>query len=202
MELVVGVMAMIFMSKRKIVYFVTVVLLAVGLWPIIPKQYQNRYETMTSGHIDASTQGRFDAWKAGVEMLLDKPIFGVGPGAFKTGYFDRKGIWVSSHSLYVEVFATTGLVGLAVWLYFLYILMKKVKYLYDYNTDDRVTWVKTHFFARAMFAALAVLLAGGIFGHILYRDSWFIIGGFTIVRINMLEAAEREKLNGSAPADN
>src|SRR5262249_34847074 len=39
-----------------------------------------------SGEVDESSQGRIDAWRTGWRMIYDRPILGVGAGAFALGY--------------------------------------------------------------------------------------------------------------------
>jgi hypothetical protein len=61
---------------------------------------------------------RADLWRAAIGLALDHPLLGVGPGAFRLAYGPELGLarWdteVHSNDLYLELAATTGLLGLA-----------------------------------------------------------------------------------------
>jgi O-antigen ligase len=59
---------------------------------------------------DASFEGRTEAWYAGLQMLKDSPIWGVGLGFFRD-YHERV-----AHNSFVHCFAELGLVGYFLWL--------------------------------------------------------------------------------------
>ena len=64
-----------------------------------------------------ATDSRLDLWKAAVRMALDNPILGVGPDNFRLMYgtylgYSRWDSKVRSNSLYLELAATCGLLGL------------------------------------------------------------------------------------------
>ena len=63
---------------------------------------------------EASAHGRLDAWYQGVLMLLDRPLFGVGHGA----YLDYHHL--TAHNSFVLVFAELGLFGYFCWVGFLF----------------------------------------------------------------------------------
>ncbi len=178
-------------SRHRLVYMIIIIVTAVSIWAVLPEQYRTRYGTMTAGEIDESTQGRIDAWKAGVEMFLEKPFFGVGPTVFAAGYYERKGVWLSSHSLYVEMFATLGMAGVVAWCYFLYQFLRKLRSIRRQPRPPGIGNVDTDVYVRAIYSIIAGLLVAGIFGHILFRDTWYIMAGLTIARENLL-AREKE----------
>ncbi len=75
-----------------------------------------RPDRETEPSIDASVS-RMDLWKAAVRMALDHPILGVGPDNFRLMYgtylgYSRWDSKVRSNSLYLELAATCGLLGL------------------------------------------------------------------------------------------
>jgi len=47
-------------------------------------------------------------------------------------------------------------------------------------------------FARAGYAMVAGLLVAGVFGHILQRDTWFLLAGLIVARYNLIEAETAE----------
>lgn len=59
---------------------------------------------------DASTEGRIDAWYAGIQMLMGSPLVGVGYGLF-TEHHER-----AAHNSFVHCFAELGLIGYSLWI--------------------------------------------------------------------------------------
>jgi O-antigen ligase len=64
---------------------------------------------------------REDLWHAAVQMLSERPLLGVGPGTYPLRYGAYLGLpkWderAYSHNIYLELGATTGIVGLAAFL--------------------------------------------------------------------------------------
>jgi putative inorganic carbon (HCO3(-)) transporter len=69
------------------------------------------------------TRGRFDLVKNGIHIALDHPIAGVGVGGFEKAYKERVQVpranTPASHNTPVTVAAETGVVGLALFVWFL-----------------------------------------------------------------------------------
>ena len=70
-----------------------------------------------------SVQSRLAAWEAGLEGFAERPLLGWGPGNFNavfgrygSGYAATATPHDQAHGKLVEVAATTGLVGVVVWL--------------------------------------------------------------------------------------
>ena len=74
---------------------------------------------------DPSLEGRVAAQKVAVEMLVDHPVLGIGPGNFlsiEPEYLRRlalDSIPLAPHNQYLEAAAEGGLLGLTAWLLFL-----------------------------------------------------------------------------------
>lgn len=60
-------------------------------------------------NIDASANGRLEAWYAGIQMLMANPIFGIGKGQF----FDYHGL--VAHNSYIHVAGELGVPGYSLW---------------------------------------------------------------------------------------
>ncbi len=65
-----------------------------------------------------STEGRYEAWAAGIHMLKSDPVFGVGKGQFTN--FHR----LTAHNSHVLSFAELGLPGFFLWIALLYMSFK------------------------------------------------------------------------------
>lgn len=70
--------------------------------------------------IDASAQGRLDAWKTALSMTLHNPIFGVGFDNFYANYFFYTSAWDGKphavHSTWFDVMSQTGIVGFMLFM--------------------------------------------------------------------------------------
>lgn len=69
-----------------------------------------------------SGSGRYQLWKAAVEANHSAPLTGIGPGTFEYYWAEhgtRPGFVRDAHSLYLEVLAESGIVGLVLVLGFL-----------------------------------------------------------------------------------
>ncbi len=179
-------------SRHRIIYLAALIFLGIATWAALPNQYKERYSSIGGENMDASSRGRLNAWQAGVDMFLEKPIWGVGPGVFAAAYLDRKGIWLYSHSLYVETLATTGLLGLVTWFYFMYQIIKMLGRIGRWRGSPQVK-NSARIFTRANYAIIAGLLLAGVFGHILFRDTWYMLAALIVARYNTLPT-EPEKI--------
>lgn len=68
--------------------------------------------------------GRVYAWKAGVAMVADRPLLGVGIGCFVLGWpiyapSEAGTKWRAAHNTFVNVMGETGLLGLVSFLGFM-----------------------------------------------------------------------------------
>ncbi len=169
----------------------------------MPDQYQQRYSTIVSDDVDASTQGRFEAWEKGLRMFTDRPFTGVGAGSFITAsaadyseaerysVFSRN---LASHSLYIELLATLGIVGFVAFMGYVAGLIHYIRKYRDMIL--RLSGEKDWFFylMQALFISVIQLLVYGVFGHNLFRTNWYWYGAITICMAYMLT-------NGILPDD-
>jgi O-antigen ligase len=71
--------------------------------------------------LDVSSSGRYQYWEAAVDANRTEPLVGIGPGTFEF-WWAREGSFAifvrDAHSLYMEVLAELGIVGLVLILAF------------------------------------------------------------------------------------
>ena len=174
------------MSPRKVLTLAAALALLVGLWVVMPQQYKTRYGTIKSAELDESSQGRIDAWKAGVRMFVDRPLLGVGAGNFGTGHARQagefqRGSWLEAHSLYVQIIAELGILGVLSFGWFLFRYLQAAVRLVRRFPLDRRDGDYRGVVARAALIACLALLVTGIFGHNLYRITWYLMGALLVV---------------------
>ena len=66
---------------------------------------------------------RTDIWRNALAVIKNKPVLGVGPGAFEYGYrkyFDGGSYTVAAHSVIVKTVVELGVIGLLCFLFYLF----------------------------------------------------------------------------------
>ncbi|HEY5907620.1 MAG TPA: O-antigen ligase family protein, partial [Vicinamibacteria bacterium] len=113
---------------------------------------------------DASSVDRYFMWQAGVDMVLDRPVFGQGPGMILRTYPSYR--WEGApnpqqphlHDNLLQVAAERGLPALAFWVWMMAVLLGKA--LAEARAGGR-----RGFEGPAAFAVLTTLLVAGIFEY-------------------------------------
>jgi hypothetical protein len=119
---------------------------------------------------NASTEGRYEAWRSGLDMLKSDPVFGVGYGQF-TEYHH-----LTAHNSHVLSFAELGLLGLFLWVAMLYITLKPAfMVLRDFADDPRAGPART--WAMVIIGMAAPLLVQFMFLSLSYHPmTWIYFG--------------------------
>jgi probable O-glycosylation ligase (exosortase A-associated) len=104
-------------SKNKMQGIVIAAVLTFGLMLYAPSVFFSRMNTISEYETEGSAQGRIQAWKGGMRMIMDKPLTGVSVGMFAVSYgtkYKPKGEWVhwmNAHSMYFQVIGELGVPG-------------------------------------------------------------------------------------------
>ncbi len=178
----------IYFSRRKLLYVAMVAVLLLAGWAVLPEQYKARYSTMTDlENLDQTSSGRWDIWENGINMIISQPFLGVGAGAFVwangSGDFGPA-MFMQAHNLYIQLTATTGFIGLAVWSIFMYFFIGdliRLRRRVLFSKEDR--WIKIY--ATSFLISLVALFISGMFAHSLYRYTWYVMAGLTAVMANL-----------------
>jgi hypothetical protein len=119
---------------------------------------------------NASTEGRYEAWRAGLDMLKSDPVFGVGKGQFTEFHH------LTAHNSHVLSFAELGLLGMFLWIAMLYITLKPAfMVLRDFADDPRAGPART--WAMVTIAMAAPLLVQMMFLSLTYHPmTWIYFG--------------------------
>ena len=108
---------MIFLWKPKLLplFFVLCVLAA----PFLPASIWNRVLTIFD-RSDSSTNSRFPLFKAGLEVIVRRPLSGAGLGTAAVqryvkllNFYHARTPFVHSHNIYLQVWAELGILGFA-----------------------------------------------------------------------------------------
>jgi O-antigen ligase len=182
--------------RHKFFTALLVIVCLVAAWSVLPDQYRERYETMVEiDDVNDTSSGRWEIWVAGLKMIVERPILGVGAGAFQWAASSPEfGLnkHIQAHNLIIQIAASTGFVGLFVWFGFMFNFGKKVRQmiLLSRGRDD-LRWA--NLYGKAFIASLIALFVAGGFGHNLYRYNWYLMAGMTVAMVNIVLNQQAEQ---------
>jgi probable O-glycosylation ligase (exosortase A-associated) len=119
-------------SRNRMLHFFLATILLMVLLAVAPARYWERAETILKFRHDESAMGRVYAWQAGLSMVADRPLLGVGLGCFVMGWpiyapSDAGTKWRAAHNTFVAVMGETGLLGLAAFGAFIGTSLRRVQ---------------------------------------------------------------------------
>ena len=114
--------------------------------------------------MDESSQGRLDAWTAGLTMFVQHPLTGVGLNQFTVHHR------LDAHNAYIKVAAETGLAGLFAFLMLVFLSLRNA--LNVSRLASRVTHPTERALARSLFPALVGMFTSAFF--LTQSWLWFI----------------------------
>jgi probable O-glycosylation ligase (exosortase A-associated) len=197
-----GVAYLCWSSRRRAALGILGVLLLGAGFVVLPDQYKTRYSTITQQEIDGSSRGRLVAWSAGMRMVMDRPVVGVGIHCFSPAHAmsyssGERRDWLEAHSLYVQVLAELGLVGGAVFFLLLREFLRLNRRAAKLLSAAGDGWQFEGIVLKALFAGFLILLISGIFGHSLMRHTWYVYAGLGLCVWRLLQV----DAGGSAAAE-
>jgi O-antigen ligase len=118
--LAVAVVAFALLSKRKALAGIAVLAGLAGLLLFAPASFWQRNETAVLGTEDLSIEGRVQAWQVAGRILRERPVLGVGAGAFVAAWneyapIDSDRLYGNryvAHNLVLEALGQLGLLGM------------------------------------------------------------------------------------------
>lgn len=143
---------------------------------------------------------RVSLWKAGIRMVADHPITGVGPGNFKValpkyaqGVMMGRGL--GAHNSYVSVAAEMGTVGLALFLLLHVIVLRRIHRASAeaVRSDNK----DIAFFALTAETCIYVIMLTALSGHLEYTKYLWIFFGLAIAlsKLPELDSGTRESVH-------
>ncbi len=141
---------------------------------------------------DQSSVDRYYQWQAGVDMVLDKPVFGQGPGMILSSYPDYR--WPEApnpdtphlHNNALQIAATRGLPGLAFFVWWMLVaLAAAVSEARRARAESPAGWP-----AVAALGGLVAILMAGVFEYNL-GDSEVLMLALLLVSLPFARRRER-----------
>jgi putative inorganic carbon (HCO3(-)) transporter len=125
----VGLVAVGLLKTRK--FLIMAALIIVSWQTLLPVSVQERInmttETAEDGQLDHSSQERLVLWQDAMDLFKRNPVTGSGFQTYK--YMGRVGGYNDTHNYFVKVLAETGIVGLFLFLFLLWKLVRLGFYL-------------------------------------------------------------------------
>lgn len=129
-----------------------------------------------------SVSSRNTGFRNGLEMMIRRPVLGVGPGCYP---FARKawfgwGLW--SHNHYGQLMGDLGMLGVITWFGFFYHYLKgaiDLKKITDKEPGNCIIFT-------AIIVASILRLVLGYGSHSLYIFFWYLLAGIIIVEKRIL----------------
>jgi O-antigen ligase len=170
--------------------FMGVVMLLAVVWIIMPKENQNRFQSIwdtaaAPQNAQVSAQGRVDGFWAGMQMFNRFPVTGVGPGNFieyRTKHGD--GTPLNAHNLFGQVLGETGILGGATFLVLVGTIVgnaRRLKRIGQRSADLTVKLLAA--LGGAIRGSVYLLLFEGLFGHNLFRFNWLWLAAFSVLAL-------------------
>lgn len=207
--LLVVIMFMGYIRPHKLIPGAVIALLLIGM--VMP-EYIERVSTVgsltgllsneTTGarEADGSLRGRYAETMAALNVFLEHPVIGVGPGQFFKFYSMKYGNEIGTkhlkkgrraHNLYLEIAADTGIFGfvsfMAIVLLLLYQLWQAARHL-------RASRPELAHLATACVLALLAYLGTAMFLHLSYQRYYWLLIAMVSAALKIIRT-EAEKEN-------
>ena len=181
-----------FKREQKIFAAFSAVVLLLGATYIFPDSVKYRYWSRIASLFEAESAqeldiGRTETAKAGLVMMQENPVFGVGLGGFGLAYYNIAGYSsdielvasrhsdeeaLGAHNLYIEVGGQLGVVGLLIFLIFILMAYRDAgvaEYYFRIRGKPNLEAIAVSF---KVFIVLYLFL--GIFSGVLYSKLFWI----------------------------
>ena len=154
-----------------------------ALTPLVPQASLDRLATVGSSIAEADLGGRVNIWREGLATFADRPLIGVGSGAFRLAVDSG----MSSHNSYLTVLVEVGMIG--------FILLSIVVGIVVHQAVRHSKWD-----ARFWFTVLFILALGNfVHGWVDRKATWLFLG-FVVVSANLSIGQIQARIRAEYPA--
>jgi putative inorganic carbon (hco3(-)) transporter len=165
-------------SRRKLAGILVIAAVMLALFLIAPANWFERMGTIVHYQDDQSAVNRVDAWKWAWQFTLAHPIFGGGFGVFvlDAGHISGRTGWLAAHSIFFEVMAEQGFVGLGLFCLLMVAVYHSCAVVQKRaRGHDDYAW--TAELARAVQIALVAFIVGGSFVNLATTPFLYVLAG-------------------------
>lgn len=201
----------IFKTKYKLPALIGLVLGLLFVVYFAPENWFARMSTIQEADKDGSFMGRVIAWKISILLALDHPILGGGITAIQNNeiwaYYARHFSTLSfietgppddkahaAHSVYFQLLADVGFVGLGIYLLILYRAWRSCgKLIKQTARVPELQWIND--LARSFQLSFVAYAVGGAALNMAYFEMYYVL----IVLVSIQEQIVREHLRNTVP---
>ncbi len=165
--------------QKAILVAATVVAVGVALFAV-PAASWKRLGSIGTEISSGNLNDRRVIWEAGLETFRQRPILGVGAGAFSTSVHNSTGIAYVAHNTFLSILVEQGLIGFGIFL---------ALYCYSIRLCLRMPA-----FERAVWIATLVTLSIGVFSLTWeYRKPIWLIFGLISLQVGVTRRPAQAK---------
>lgn len=162
-------------------------ILQVGLLVIATSYFMEKlaeseliFKRMTMFIEEGNIAGRGEIWENVWEISLKRPLIGFGTTGFENEMIKSYGARNSPHNLFLEILVTTGLIGLGVFMYFLYFHFKNSIQTFRQGEVIKIVLL--------VFYVTTVVKAGGAMNN---KLMWFLLA--IILSATFIDTSKKHK---------
>ena len=190
-------------SPRRVPLLLAMAIMTPAILNFMPQHWYEKMETIERYEEDGSAMGRINAWWFAFNLAKDRPITGGGFRTFQPSLFNiyapDPDDFHDAHSIYFEVLAEQGFVGLALYLTLGILAFRAGSWtIRTVGKDPELQW------ARNLSAMLQVSLVGyavsGAFLGLAYFDLYYTFIVILVVTKVEVQKAIAETSGGGQPS--
>ncbi len=181
-------------GNKKVITGMAITLLCVIAFAFMPQEWFERMDTISTYEQDESAMGRVNSWWFAFNLANDHPLVG---GGFRTFTRDLFYIYApipedhhDSHSIYFEVLAEQGYVGLLLFLLMWILTLRSGRWIIkNARNHKELKWAGD--FAAMLQVSLIAYAVGGAFLGLAYFDlPYHLMAMIVITRMIVKDAIE------------
>ena len=162
-------------TKGKLISGIAILLVAGVGWQVMPQAWHDRMSTISNYQEDRSAMGRINAWTYSINIANDKLLGGGfdswGKDTFSI-YSPQADFVAVAHSIYFNVLADHGWIGLFLFLGILYASWRNLSTVIRLSEPDS----RLNLLSRMLQVSFVAYLTGGAFLSLSYFDlPWHLI---------------------------
>ena len=167
-------------SRRKVIASFALLVLLAGGTAFMPDAWVARMQTIGTSEVDASIQGRFDAWQFGYRLAQERPLLGGGFEAFRANEDPTSGVgYRTAHSIYFETMGEHGFLGLALYIFMIgSTLLLSASVIRRSNSFSDLAWAG--YLMHMVQVSLIVFLVVGVVAAMTYFELFIYLIAITV----------------------
>jgi probable O-glycosylation ligase (exosortase A-associated) len=209
-----GAFVLAWRARNRVAALSMLTVIALAGLLLAPASYRDRIQQIVNYEEDASSRARLKAWSIAQNMILDRPLFGVGFGGFEREYsrfdpeegenspFRKPGEVHVAHNSYLQIWAECG--SLAFILYLVLVMgsfwdLRRLRR--EASQRYHASWILNY--ATMFEASLVAFVVGSTFLNRAHFDLFYhwvaLVIAFTLIARRHLSESERYPTRNLGP---